>query len=58
MSWAQLKTPLKYRAVLNLYYVLDYPVSEISKILRLNENTVKTRLRRGREKLKEIYGGE
>ena len=58
MSWALLKTPLKYREVLHLYYVLDYPVSEISKILRLNENTVKTRLRRGREKLKEIYGGE
>lgn len=58
MSWALMKTPLKYREVLHLHYILHYSVAEIAKILRLNENTVKTRLRRGREKLKEIYGGE
>lgn len=58
LSWALMKTPVKYREVLYLYYALDYHVDEIGKILSLNPNTVKTRLKRGREKLKEIYGGE
>ena len=58
LSWALMKTPVKYREVLYLYYALDYRVDEVAKILSLNPNTVKTRLKRGREKLKEIYGGE
>ena len=58
MSWALLKTPQKYREVLYLHYCEQYTVSEIAIILKTNENTVKTRLKRGREKLKSIYGGE
>ncbi|MEE6208081.1 MAG: sigma-70 family RNA polymerase sigma factor [Alphaproteobacteria bacterium] len=58
LSWALMKTPEKYREVLYLYYALNYHVDEVAKILSLNPNTVKTRLKRGREKLKEIYGGE
>lgn len=58
LSWALMKTPVKYREVMYLYYALDYRVDEVAKILSLNPNTVKTRLKRGREKLKEIYGGE
>ena len=58
MSWALLKTPQKYRDVLYLYYIEQYRVKEIAEILKLNENTVKTRLKRGREVLKKIYGGD
>ena len=58
MSWALLKTPQKYRDVLYLYYIEQYRVKEIAEILKLNENTVKTRLKRGREALKNIYGGD
>ena len=38
-----------------LFYMEDYPIKEISKIMNLNENTVKTKLRRAREKIKEKY---
>ena len=58
MSWALMRTPQKYRDVLYLYYCEQYKVNEIAKLLKLNENTVKTRLRRGRDILKAIYGGD
>ena len=58
ISWALLMLDLKYRQVLFLYYVEDYEVSQIAQILDKNENTVNSLLRRGREKLKNIYGGE
>ena len=56
--WALFKTPPKYREVLFLYYCEQYKVEEIAEILGINKNTVKTRLKRGREKLKSIYGGD
>ena len=50
--------PLKYRTIIYLYYYENYKINEISKILKINENTIKTRLSRAREKLKEkIEGG-
>lgn len=58
MSWALMRTPEKYRDILYLFYIQQYSVAEIAQILKTNENTVKTRLRRGREKLKQIYGGD
>ncbi|MEE0958100.1 MAG: sigma-70 family RNA polymerase sigma factor [Ruminococcus sp.] len=58
MSWALSKTPPKYRDVLYLYYCERYTVGEIADILGKNRNTVKSLLKRGREKLKTIYGGE
>lgn len=42
-----------YRLVLHLHYYEDYSVKEIADILALNENTVKTRLSRGRQLLKK-----
>lgn len=48
------KIPLKYREVLVLYYYQEYNTKEISDILQLSVNTVKSRLRRGREKLAKI----
>ncbi len=47
-----LKMDDKYGLVLYLYYVQGYNTEEISKITGSNLSTVKTRLQRGREKLK------
>ena len=58
ISWALLELPDKYRQVLYLYYVQQYKVDEIAQILGKNPNTIKTTLKRGREKLKSIYGGD
>ena len=58
MSWALFQTPPKYRDVLYLYYCEQYKVKEIAIILQKKENTVKSLLKRGREVLKSIYGGE
>ena len=46
---------LKYeeRIVLVLHYMEQYSVKDISKILKTNENTIKTLLYRAREKIKE-----
>lgn len=43
-----------YEEVLLLYYYNEMTVSEISQLLSVNENTVKTRLARGRQELKVI----
>ena len=44
----------KYRIVILLYYYEELDIREIASILSSNENTVKTRLKRGREQLKKI----
>jgi RNA polymerase sigma-70 factor (ECF subfamily) len=49
-----LKLPIKYQTVLSLRFIEKKKISEISEILNMNENSVKTLLRRGLEKLKEI----
>lgn len=51
-----LELPPKYKAVLLLYYVEGYKCSEISKILKITESTVKKRLERGRNLLKKNLG--
>lgn len=48
------RLPKKYRTVLYLYYYEEFSIEEISKILRVNPNTVGSQLRRGREKLRKI----
>ena len=50
------KLPKKYSTVIYLYYKEDMSIRDIAKILRLKENTVKSRLLRAREKLKSIIG--
>lgn len=40
------------QTIATLYYASDCSVKDISKILKMNSNTVKTRLKRIREKLK------
>lgn len=44
--------PTKYLQVIQLYYFEGYSVNEISHILSTKENTIKSRLKRGRELLK------
>lgn len=47
----------KYRVVLILYYVYGFKLQDISELLDINENTVKTRLVRARNQLGELYFG-
>jgi len=48
-----LKLPLKYKEVLLLYYYQDLSTSNIAKILTLPEASVRTRLRRARDIIKD-----
>lgn len=45
----------KYRVVLVLYYVEGFKMKEIAELLDIKENTVKTRLKRGKASLKREY---
>lgn len=50
--------PPKYRAAIHLFYYEDMSIKEISESLRVKESTVKSRLRRGREMLRnKLKGG-
>ncbi|GKU28384.1 RNA polymerase sigma factor [Clostridium folliculivorans] len=42
----------KYKIVIYMYYYEGYPTSEISNILKVNQATIRTRLKRARDKLK------
>ncbi|WPK12798.1 sigma-70 family RNA polymerase sigma factor [Lysinibacillus louembei] len=50
--------PLKYREPLILFYYDEQSIVEIADYLQLNENTVKTRLRRAKQQLKEFFEEE
>lgn len=52
------KLPEKYREAIHLYYEEGYSTREISRILNLRESTVRSDLKRGRERLKEILKEE
>lgn len=56
MLWHVMELPIKYRNPLYLFYYEDYSIKEIGQIMELEDGTVKTRLRRGREMLKEKLG--
>ncbi len=45
--------PDKLRLPMLLYYVEGYSVSQVASILRLPEGTIKSRLSRGREKMRQ-----
>lgn len=47
------KLEKKYRETFELFYFDDLKISEISKILKISEANVKTRLKRARDKVKE-----
>ena len=48
--------PIRYREVIVLHYYEDYSIKEIAQLLQTNENTVRTRIRRAKEQLKEVLG--
>ena len=49
---AVLELPIKYREAIVLYYYEEMTSHAIATLLNIPENTVKTRLKRGREQLK------
>lgn len=49
-----LKLPMKYRAVVHLFYYEDLSIETISKTLNRKPSTIRTQLTRARYKLKEI----
>ena len=53
LSQQVMDLPVKLREVIFLYYYQDFSIGEISDLLKINENTIKTRLYRARNKLKE-----
>ena len=47
--------PEKYRTILILYYVEGLRIKDIAEVLGMNERTVNSRLRRGRESYKKEW---
>lgn len=45
--------PREFRVILELYHLEEFSVKEISELMGIPEGTVKSRLGRGREKLKQ-----
>lgn len=53
--WEAVKSlPVQYREVIHLFYHEGYRAAQIAKILGRKESTVRSDLRRGREKLKDV----
>ena len=53
--WEAVKAlPETYREAIHLFYYEGYQTAEIAKILDRKEATIRSDLRRGRQKLKEI----
>ena len=55
---AVMELPEKYRTVISLYYFDDMPTPEIARALSLKEATVRTRLTRARDLLREAFSEE
>lgn len=56
--WAAVASlPPKLRTVIHLHYAEGYATEEIAAMLAVPPATVRTRLHRGRQRLKELLGG-
>ncbi|MFE8701607.1 sigma-70 family RNA polymerase sigma factor [Cytobacillus sp. FJAT-54145] len=53
-----LQLPIKYREIIILFYYEELKIVEIQELTGLNPSTIKSRLYRGKEKLRHMYGGE
>ncbi|MBO6230575.1 MAG: sigma-70 family RNA polymerase sigma factor [Ruminiclostridium sp.] len=53
-----MKLDKKYRVALYLHYYEEYPVKELAEMLGISEQALRSRLRRGRDRLKKIIGNE
>lgn len=54
LATALLKLPLPQRMALSLYYFEELSYEEVAEALRMNLNTVRTHIRRGKHKLAEL----
>ncbi|CAG9621324.1 RNA polymerase sigma-H factor [Sutcliffiella rhizosphaerae] len=54
LSRAVLQLPVNYREVLYLYYFENHSLKELEVILKVNINTIKTRLRKAKQLLKKV----
>ena len=50
-----LALPVKYREAILLFYYEDCSIDDIAKTLKINPNTIKTRLKRGRSLLEKRW---
>lgn len=55
---ALMTLPEKFRLVLILHYVEEYPVKDIARIIGKTPSAVKMRLQKGRKLLEEVYRKE
>lgn len=55
---AVMTLPEKFRLVLILHYVEEYPVKDIARMIGKTASAVKMRLQKGRKLLKEVYRKE
>ncbi|MYL33671.1 sigma-70 family RNA polymerase sigma factor [Pontibacillus yanchengensis] len=55
LSESVLSLPTKFKEVIYMHYYEEMKIQEISQVLSIKINTVKTRLNRGRNMLKEKY---
>ena len=55
---AVMSLPVNQRTAIHLFYYEDYSIAQIAEAMKTNENTVKSHLRRGRERLREILKDE
>lgn len=53
-----IQLPVKYREVIFLHYYEDLSMKEIEMVTGINQNTIKTRLKRAKELLKKKLEGE
>lgn len=54
---AVISLPQKYKSIIYLYYYEGYSTKEISRMMKLNESTLRTRMTKARQLLKEKIGG-
>ena len=57
LAEAVMALPVKYREVIYLFYFEERTIKEIASLLEVNENTIKTRMRKGKQLLSELLGG-
>jgi RNA polymerase sigma factor (sigma-70 family) len=54
LSKCVLALPVKYREAIILFYYEELSIDEISSLVDVNQNTIKTRLKRSRDLLKKV----